>query len=310
MATATTFRTHAAARPRIARRDDGRSRARVALVRATSDPSSASYDQVVDAIVIGGSSGMGKAAAREVVKRGGKVLIGSRSREKLDAAAADIASSLGLDPADAEARVPRRRRRQHRRDFRPKLFRHDVPGRVQRHGCQRCRALRPRRLPRPRRRGRPRLRRQQILGRVPLRQTRRAETLAGGGGVVLFSGVLSRRPGVQLLPARRVQRGAIEELVRSLALELGPRLRINCFSPGSSTPNGSITCRRNDAKRCSRSTRRRFRSSGSVPRKTRDSRCILMQSAYTTGAILDCDGGHQVRQYATREETRCAPSRT
>ena len=28
---------------------------------------------------------------------------------------------------------------------------------------------------------------------------------------------------------------------------------------------------------------------------------FLMQSAYTTGAILDCDGGHQVRQYATRE---------
>ena len=48
---------------------------------------------------------MGKAAAKEVVRRGGKVLIGSRSREKLEAAAADIAAACDLSPEEAAARV-------------------------------------------------------------------------------------------------------------------------------------------------------------------------------------------------------------
>ena len=67
------------------------------------------YDRVVDAIIIGGSSGMGKAAAIEVVRRGGKVHIGSRSRDRVDRAAADIAAAAAaacnLTPEEATARV-------------------------------------------------------------------------------------------------------------------------------------------------------------------------------------------------------------
>ena len=37
----------------------------------------------VNAIIIGGSSGMGKAAAKEVVRQGGRVLLGSRSMAKV-----------------------------------------------------------------------------------------------------------------------------------------------------------------------------------------------------------------------------------
>ena len=48
---------------------------------------------------------MGKAAAKEVVRRGGKVLIGSRSEEKLAAAAAEIAADCSLDPEEAAARI-------------------------------------------------------------------------------------------------------------------------------------------------------------------------------------------------------------
>ena len=42
------------------------------------------------AIVIGGSSGMGKAAATAVASRGGSVLLASRTQAKLDSAADDI----------------------------------------------------------------------------------------------------------------------------------------------------------------------------------------------------------------------------
>lgn len=300
MATATTFRTHAAARPRIARRDVGRSRARVALVRATSDPSSASYDRVVDAIVIGGSSGMGKAAAREVVKRGGKVLIGSRSREKLDAAAADIASSLGLDPADAEARV-RVAVVDNTDETSVRNFFADVPP-GEYNGMVVSAAARS------------------VHGAfldLDVADVRAfvdskfwgayhcakhgAPRLADGGGVVLFSGVLSRRPGVNCSPLA-VCNGAIEGLVRSLALELGPRLRVNCFSPGfvDTERFDHMPPERREAMLASTASSLPLERVG-APEDAGLALHFLMQSAYTTGAILDCDGGHQVRQYATRE---------
>jgi NAD(P)-dependent dehydrogenase (short-subunit alcohol dehydrogenase family) len=61
------------------------------------------------AIIIGGSSGMGKAAAKRVVEDGGEVLICSRSEEKLAAAAAHIGGPPGacrtrtLDNTDESA---------------------------------------------------------------------------------------------------------------------------------------------------------------------------------------------------------------
>lgn len=53
-----------------------------------------SAPSTMNAIVIGGSSGMGKAAAIAVVKRGGRALIVSRSEEKLQNAKCDILSHV------------------------------------------------------------------------------------------------------------------------------------------------------------------------------------------------------------------------
>ena len=55
--------------------------------------------------------------------------------------------------------------------------------------------------------------------------------LADGGAIALVAGVLNRRPGVNCVPLATVN-GALEGLTRSLALEFGPRLRVNCLSPG------------------------------------------------------------------------------
>ena len=55
--------------------------------------------------------------------------------------------------------------------------------------------------------------------------------LSDGGSITFVSGVLNRRPGLNCSPLA-VTNGALEGLTRSLALELGPRLRVNCLSPG------------------------------------------------------------------------------
>lgn len=58
-----------------------------------------------------------------------------------------------------------------------------------------------------------------------------APKLKDGGCIVLVAGILNRRPGVNCSPLA-IANGALEGLTKSLALELGPRLRCNCLSPG------------------------------------------------------------------------------
>ena len=58
-----------------------------------------------------------------------------------------------------------------------------------------------------------------------------ARCLKPGGAIVFVSGCLNRRPGLNCSPLGSAN-GAIEALTRSLALELGPKLRVNCLCPG------------------------------------------------------------------------------
>lgn len=54
---------------------------------------------------------------------------------------------------------------------------------------------------------------------------------AGSGSVVFVAGILNRRPGINCAPLAMAN-GALEGLTRSLALEWGPKVRVNCLSPG------------------------------------------------------------------------------
>ena len=54
-------------------------------------------------VVVGGSSGMGKALATSVVQRGGRVLLASRSASKLKAAATEILTETGCVDVTAVA---------------------------------------------------------------------------------------------------------------------------------------------------------------------------------------------------------------
>ena len=126
-----------------------------------------------------------------------------------------------------------------------------------------------------------------------------APRLADGGAVELCAGVLNRRPGLNYAPLACVN-GALEGLTRSLALELGPRLRVNCLSPGF--------C---DTERFAHMPPERKRemlanTAASLPMQRVGTPAdmggaiaFLLASAFITGVVLDCDGGHSVRQYAT-----------
>jgi len=133
-------------------------------------------------------------------------------------------------------------------------------------------------------------------------QTARAvlPQIGDGGSITFFSGVLSRRPGLNCAGLGAVN-GAVEGLTRALALELGPAIRVNCVSPGMV---------RSDAYAAmpAEARERMYEATGeSLPlarvgetAEVAQAVLFLMTNSFTTGVVLDVDGGHMVRQYATR----------
>lgn len=110
--------------------------------------------------------------------------------------------------------------------------------------------------------------------------------------------MLNRRPGVNSAPLACVN-GALEGLTRSLALDLGPRLRVNCLSPGF------CDTERFDHLDADRKARMLENTADSLPLKRTgapsdmgDAIHYLLTAAFVTGVVLDVDGGHTIRQYA------------
>lgn len=248
-------------------------------------------------VIVGGSSGMGKGCAKAVIQRGGSVLIVSRSAEKLASARAEIASEsrLGDDALErvqtaacdarderaveqlaarlgdaawdglvvsAAGTAPHGPIAELERDATAGLFESKF---WTAHNC--CKHLAPR--------------------------------LAEGGAVVLVAGVLNRRPGVNCSPLACVN-GALEGLTRALALEFGPRLRVNCLSPGF------CATERFDAMDAARREAMLANTAASLPLKRVGQPAdmgtaldFLLCGEFVTGVVLDCDGGHHIRQYAS-----------
>ena len=112
------------------------------------------------------------------------------------------------------------------------------------------------------------------------------------------AGVLNRRPGRNCAPLACVN-GALEGLTRALALELGPRLRVNCLSPGF------CDTERFDAMDAARKAAMLANTAASLPLARVGAPAdmggaidYLLGAEYVTGIVLDVDGGHHVRQYA------------
>ena len=121
-----------------------------------------------------------------------------------------------------------------------------------------------------------------------------------GGSITLFSGVLSRRPGLNCTGLGAVN-GAIEALTRGLALELGPRLRVNCVSPGvvRSEAYAGMEPAAREAMYASTGASLPAGRVGEVE-EAAEAALYLISNAYMTGAVIDVDGGHMIRQYAER----------
>lgn len=240
---------------------------------------------------------MGKAAAAQVVARGGRVLLVSRSAEKLAAARSEIVQGSGcidvlsvqtyvLDASDEQA-VAHFAESAVLAEFGPDGLIVSAAGAAP-HGP---------------------------ISSLPTADTRAlfeskfwsayncckhvGPRLADGGAVALVGGVLNRRPGVNCVPLASVN-GALEGLTRALALEWGPRLRINLLSPGF------CDTERFDHMDPKRKAGMLANTADSLPLKRVGQPAdmgqaidFLLSSSFTTGIVLDCDGGHHIRQYAS-----------
>jgi len=234
--------------------------------------------------VVGGGSGIGKVIVEEVRYRGGNVVLSSRTAAKLEAVATSVGGAMVL-PVDMtdEASVE-----QWASDL-PKIDHLVISASSAVHGAfaeldeAELRAMLDAKFFGPYR-----------IARAALSK------LNVGGSITFFSGVLSRRPGLNCSGLGAVN-GAIESLCYGLALELGPRLRVNCVSPGMVRSDAY-------ARMDEQSREAMYSATGaSLPlgrvgtvQEAASAAIYLMTNTYSTGVVLDVDGGHMIRQYAQR----------
>lgn len=296
----------------------------ILLLQNSFHPTIASFElqKPFNVIIVGGSSGMGKATAVSTVKRGGNVLIISRNREKLTSASRDILEeaahqeikgkkvegSIGTVETGIETEANNRNigsvqtavldvtNEESVMEF---TNQHLVKGEWD--GLVFSAAGKAPHGP---------------ITSLPTSQTRELfETkfwgaylcakyvspyLNDGGSIVFVSGVLNRRPGLNCSPLASTN-GALEGLTRALALELGPTLRVNCLSPGFCNTErfDHMDASKKEAMLRNTADSLPLQRVG-MPSDMGESIFFLLTASFCTGVVLDCDGGHHIRQYANK----------
>lgn len=240
-------------------------------------------------VIVGGGSGFGLATARAVVARGGSVTLMGRTADKLAAAARaldapDRVAVHPLDMTDGAAVAG------YFAGIEEGAVDHlVVTASTAAHGPflelpeEAARAMFDSKFWGP-----------YALARAALPR------IADGGSITFFSGVLSRRPGMNCSALGAVN-AAVEGLTRGLALELGPRIRVNCCAPGMARTEAYARMPEDRREAMYRAT------GASLPvqrvgqaHEVADAVLFLMTNTFTTGVVLDVDGGHMIRQYAQR----------
>lgn len=116
-----------------------------------------------------------------------------------------------------------------------------------------------------------------------------ARKVRPGGSITLTSGISSRKGLPSLVVASAIN-GAVEALCRSLALTLTP-VRVNAVCPGYvATTSHDTSARRKEvlAEVASLLPVKRVGRPEEIARAV----LFLMQSEYSTGSVVDVDGGH------------------
>lgn len=229
--------------------------------------------------VVGGGSGIGRAVADAAVRAGAEVVVSSRNLEKLVRIAAEVEGLTAL-PVDMTDPVSLHTWAEELGDVDHLV----ISASSAAHGAFGTLAERDLRAMFDAKFFGPYLTAQAAL-----------PNLRDGGSITFFSGVLSRRPGLNCSGLGAVN-GAVESLTYGLALELGPRLRVNCVSPGMVRSEAYAGMPDDKREGMYQATGESLPVSrvGTVE-EAAQSGLYLMANGYTTGLVLDVDGGHRIR---------------
>jgi len=229
-------------------------------------------------VIVGGSSGMGRALAAELVAQGSEVTVAGRSADKLD----DVRRELGVRTVAMDVGVEQDIER---------LFAvtgtvshivttaADVGGAYQPIAAYDVRAARS-------------AVDSKLLGPLLLAK-HGAPLLEPGGSIVFTSGIAAYRPGprASLLAALN---GALASLAAALAVELAP-LRVNVVSPGwVDTPIWQDVA--GDAAPETLAAMAARLPVGRIGRTQDIAAAIiaLLRNGFITGTVLHADGGHRL----------------
>ncbi len=232
-------------------------------------------------VIVGGSSGMGKATAKMAAALGAKVTIASRSAAKLQAAADEIGNGVQVAAVDTtdEAGVI---------SWAAGLGSVDhlvISASSVAHGAFTdlptgdLRAMFDAKFIGP-----------YLAAREVL------PVLVKGGSITFFSGVLSRRPSAGATGLGAVNAG-VEALAKGLALELAGRARVNCISPGmvATEAYAEMPEEAREAMYAQVGCSLPVGRIGEVDNIAQTA-VMAMTNSFLTGTVIDVDGGHLVRE--------------
>ena len=241
-------------------------------------------------IVTGGSTGIGAAIAERFLADGAKVCVWGQSQERLDAIVAKLpklSAAISVDVADADAVDPAFARSLESLGGLDVLIcnagisiRHDFVD-IPRQDFERILKV-------------------NLFGTFFVSQLAARHMLREGGGAILFTASTSGVIGYRHYADYNASKGAMIALMRTMALELAPKVRVNAVNPGYTlTPmqeaeySPAMLQRVNDAIPMGRHAR---------PAELAGLFAYLAsdEAAYGTGQVFTLDGGESTGTLAGR----------
>ncbi len=225
-------------------------------------------------MVIGGSSGIGLAVARQAAKNGASVIIGARTLSNLQRAQQEIGNGVRAYPIDTT------------QDESVQTFLRQagpvdhlvIAGSAIKEGVFRQLSVEDAQA--------------SMLSKFwgPYRVLKHAN-INPSGSVVLFSGIVSRKPAAGTAIVATIN-AAVEALGKALAVELAP-VRVNVVSPGLVRDTGAYLALPETKREAMFEQVGRSLPVGHVgtPDDIAHAVLYLLTDAYATGTVIDVDGG-------------------